>query len=84
MTIEKVKALNWERREGELVATTPFGTYRFFERHSLGQLIPVIAFGCCDESSWDLSRAHDLTFEVASRLAQDDFNKKVLACLSGL
>lgn len=78
----KPKALSWKSSEGERVASTPFGTYRFFEEFSpVAGTRPVIVFACCDESTFHLSRDHGLTFDIASQIAQADFNARVLACL---
>ena len=79
----KIKALHWAEAEGAQVAKTPFGEYRFFEQFSpvAGRSIPVIVFACCEESNWHLTRAPEMTFEAASKISQDDFNARVLACL---
>lgn len=82
MNSSQIKSLHWTEAEGAQVAQTPFGTYRFFEQFSpvAGRAIPVMIFACCDESNWHLSREPGLTFEAARKIAQDDFNARVLVC----
>jgi hypothetical protein len=82
MTI-KIKALHWTAAEGTQVARTPFGEYRFFKEFSpvARRPMPVITFVCCEESNCHLTRVPELTFEAASKIAQDDFNARVMACL---
>jgi hypothetical protein len=79
----KIKALHWTMADSAQVARTPFGEYRFFEQFSpvAGKPIPVIVFSCCEESNWHLTRAPELTFDTAIKIAQDDFNARVLACV---